>query len=147
MTTIHASCVVIGEAGVLIRGASGTGKSTLARSLAGEARRDGVFARHVADDRTRLECRAGRLIARPVPAIAGMLEMRGLGLMAVEHEAAAVVRLVVDCGSEVPGRHPDAPERQVDIDGIVLPRLKVQISPDSARLVLGALRLIAPTPH
>jgi HPr kinase/phosphorylase len=76
--TVHACCVLVGERGLLIRGASGSGKSTLARELVTDAARAGLFAAHVADDRTRLEAIHGRLLAGPVPEIRGKLEVRGL---------------------------------------------------------------------
>jgi serine kinase of HPr protein (carbohydrate metabolism regulator) len=84
--TIHASCVVIGEAGILIRGGSGSGKSTLARELVHAAAASGRFARLVSDDRTHVAARNGRLVARVVEAIAGRLEARGAGIFAVAHE-------------------------------------------------------------
>ena len=66
---LHASAVVIGEAGILIRGPSGAGKSSLALALIGLARQQGRFARLIADDRTEIAVRAGRLLAAPVPPI------------------------------------------------------------------------------
>ena len=77
-SALHATCLVIGEAGVLLRGPSGAGKSTLARRLISTALRDGRYASLVGDDRVRLEAVAGRLVARPHPAIAGRLEVRGV---------------------------------------------------------------------
>ena len=52
---IHASAIAIAEAGIVIRGASGSGKSRLALALIEVARCAGVFARLVGDDRIRLE--------------------------------------------------------------------------------------------
>jgi hypothetical protein len=62
-------------------------------------------------------------VARAIPAIAGRLELRGVGLVRVAHEAAAVVRLVVDCGAEPAGRLPEKAETRVELCGLVLPRL------------------------
>jgi HPr kinase/phosphorylase len=118
--TLHASCVVLGEAGVLIRGPSGSGKSQLARRLVSAYP---GFARLVCDDRVRVEALNGRLLARPVPAIAGMLEIRGLGLMATASEPAAVVRLVVDARLEPAQRLPDEADGRVAIAGVTLPRI------------------------
>jgi serine kinase of HPr protein (carbohydrate metabolism regulator) len=118
--TLHASCVVLGEAGVLIRGPSGSGKSQLARRLVSAYP---GFARLVGDDRVRVEAVNGRLLARPVPAIAGMLEIRGLGLMPTAFEPAAVVRLVVDARLELPERLPDDADGRVAIAGVTLPRI------------------------
>ena len=126
MGTLHAGCVVIGEAGILIRGVSGSGKSLLAGRLIDAARAQGLFARLVADDRVALTLTGGRLVARPNRAIAGKMEVRGLGIAAAPHEDAAVIRLVVDCVIETPSRLPDDAERSVTIDGVVLPRVLSQ---------------------
>ena len=56
--TIHAGCVLVGEAGLLIRGASGSGKSALAREVVSLALGTGRFGRLVSDDRTRLEAQS-----------------------------------------------------------------------------------------
>ena len=120
--TVHASCVLVGEAGVLIRGPSGSGKSRLARELVATAGGRG-FASLVCDDRVRLERRSGRLVARAVAAIAGRIEIRGLGLMALAHEPAAVVRLVVDALPQQAERLPQESEDSVEVCGVVLPRV------------------------
>jgi HPr kinase/phosphorylase len=138
--TIHASCVLVGEAGVLIRGASGSGKSSLAHLLLAEAAQPGGFARLVCDDRVRVEVRSGRLLARAVSPLEGCLEVRGVGLLAVPHEAAAVVRLVVDCLGDAPTRLPEAAEQTVAIEGVALPRLALRAEPTLARIVLWRLR-------
>ena len=122
--TIHASCVVLGEAGILIRGDSGSGKSTLARDLLDHAEAAGLFGRLVCDDRVALSVRSGRLVARALPAIAGRLEIRGIGLVALPYEPAAVVRLVVDCGSPAP-RFPEEAGLQIELLGVTLPRIEV----------------------
>lgn len=138
---IHASALVIGEAGLLVRGASGAGKSFLTLALIGLARREGLFARLIADDRVALSASAGRLIARPVPPLEGLIERRGLGLTPEPHLPAAVVRLVIDCSGEEPERMPE-PEALVErILGIDLPRLTVRGRAGDEALVLAALRL------
>lgn len=74
---IHATAIAIGEAGILIRGASGSGKSVLALALIALAAQGGRFARLVADDRVELAARGGRLVARPVAPLEGIVERRG----------------------------------------------------------------------
>jgi GTPase SAR1 family protein len=126
LETVHASCVLIGEHGILIRGPAGSGKSTLARTLVTDAGRIGRYAAHVADDRTRLEARNGRLVGRPVPAIAGKLEIRGAGLLSVSHEPAAVIHLVLDLSAEPPPRFPDDAEGATVLCDIAIRRLLLQ---------------------
>ncbi|MDB5590754.1 hypothetical protein [Enterovirga sp.] len=134
---VHATALVLGERGLLIRGPSGAGKSTLARRLICRARDAGLFGRLVADDRTILLRAGGRLIARPVPAIAGVIEIRGIGLVRVPHEPACVVSLVVDL--EAPPRLPTAAERRVEIAGIWLPRLAAAL-PEAEDLIQWRIR-------
>jgi len=76
-TTLHATCVALGEAGVLITGPPGSGKSDLALRLI-----DGG-AKLVADDLTRLEAVDGALIAHAPDRLAGRIEVRGIGIAAV----------------------------------------------------------------
>ena len=122
--TVHATCILIGEAGLLIRGESGSGKSAAALAMLDAAAESGLFAALVADDRVFLSQRSGRIVARAPEAIAGLIEMRGLGIVRLPHEPAAVVRLVVDLAPvESLPRLPGAQERQTELLGIVLPRL------------------------
>lgn len=137
---LHASAVAIGEAGILIRGPSGSGKSSLALALIGLARSQGRFAQLIADDRTEIAALGGRLLARPVAPLEGLVERRGLGLTPEPHLAAAVIRLVVDCGAE-PARMPEPEELVETLAGITLPRLSLNGRAGDERLVLAALGL------
>ncbi|MCB2102876.1 MAG: HPr kinase/phosphatase C-terminal domain-containing protein [Rhodobacterales bacterium] len=87
---IHATAVDVDGVGVVLRGPSGSGKSDLALRLI-----DGG-ARLVADDRTDLTVTEGRLWAAPPPALAGGLEVRGVGLLRLDYRAVIAVGLVVD---------------------------------------------------
>lgn len=138
--SIHANAVLVGEAGVLIRGPSGAGKSTFARALVEAARARGLFARHVADDRVRLEVRAGRLLARPAPAIAGRQEVRGLGIVETPHEGAARIALVVDLVEGDPPRMPAQEEQAVDLHGVRVPRLAVACKNAHPDLIFSAMQ-------
>ncbi len=122
--TVHASAVLVGARAVLIRGPSGSGKSRLVLELVEAARAGSLrFARLIGDDRVHLESAGGRLLVRPAPALAGLIELRGTGLLRLDYEPCAVVGLVVDLDAQDAER---LPERcQVEIDGIGLPRLAV----------------------
>ena len=137
--TIHASAVLVGARAVLIRGAAGAGKSSLAFALisAGEAR-PFRFARLVGDDRVHLEARHGRLLVRPAAALAGLIEVRGLGIRRLDHEPVAMVGLVVDLAAADAERLP-AVEEAV-ISGVKLPRLAVAPGDAPLPAVLAALR-------
>ncbi len=138
---IHASCVIIGEAGVLIRGPSGSGKSRLALELIREARAAGRFSRLVSDDRTVIDLIHGRLIARAHPTIAGLIEQRGLGLTPVPHESAGLIRLVVDLVADEPARLPEPEDLIERLCGLTLQRLPLWQKAADAHRVLDALLL------
>jgi HPr kinase/phosphorylase len=142
--TVHAGCVVVGEAGLLIRGASGAGKSTLAREIVLRAGRSGRFARLVSDDRTSLTARHGRLVAGPVRPLAGHLEIHGLGIVQQPYEPAAVIRLVVDLGGDPP-RYPEEQDRNLVLCGVMVPRIRLRAGAISADLVLGCLSGVCDT--
>lgn len=121
--SVHASCVLIGEAGVLVRGPAGSGKSSLCLALLDRAGIEGRHAALVGDDRIRLEAHHGRLVARPHPALAGLIEIRGHGIRRLARPAeAAVLRLVVDLVAEAE-RMPAVPAATERLLGIDLPRL------------------------
>ncbi|WP_262030062.1 HPr kinase/phosphorylase [Microvirga sp. Mcv34] len=142
--TIHAGCVLVGEAGLLIRGASGSGKSTLAREVVSLALRAGRFGRLVSDDRTRLEAHHGRLLARPVEPLGGSIEVFGLGIVRQPFEKAAVVRLVADL-SDGPARYPEEGDRQVELCGVMIPRIRMQAGAISADVALACLSGVCDT--
>ena len=122
--TVHASAVLVGARAVLIRGPSGAGKSRLALELL-DAARDGRlrFARLVGDDRVHLESANGRLLVRPAQPLAGLIELRGVGLLRRDYEPCAVVGLVIDLDAADAERLPD--RQTVELGGTEVPRLAV----------------------
>ncbi len=94
--TIHACALIVGEAGLLIRGPSRSGKSSLTLELLALAEAEGRFARLVADDRVGLFVEQGLLFGAPHPAIAGQIEQRGTGILTLPHEGRARLTHVVD---------------------------------------------------
>jgi serine kinase of HPr protein (carbohydrate metabolism regulator) len=140
-TTLHASCILISEMGLLIRGPSGSGKSSLARQIVLQGQRGGRFARLVCDDRVRVENRNGRILASAVPDIAGQIEVRGIGLLTVPYETSAIVRWVIDLG-QVPARLPAGAAPTVTLCGVPLPRIEACMEPGLSQAIL--LRLEHP---
>ena len=142
---VHATALVVGEAGVVIRGPSGVGKSRLALLLLDEAPLRGSFARLVGDDRVEVRVAGQHVVASPHPAVAGLLERRTQPFGRLPHETSCVVRLVVDLHPpSVPlPRYPDEEEATAELAGFGgLPLLRLQGPPDalSCRLVMEALR-------
>jgi HPr kinase/phosphorylase len=136
--TIHASAVLIGPKAVLIRGPAGSGKSQLAWQLLQSAL---PFTRLVADDRAHVEARDGRLLVRPAPALAGLIEIRGLGIRRLPHEPVAAVGLVVDLAAADAGRLPAREAGQATLEGVKLARLAVAAGQPAVLLLLAALKL------
>ena len=89
---IHASCVALGAQGVLLLGKPGAGKSDVALRLIDEG------AQLVADDRTILFVANGALHGRAPDSIKGLLEIRGLGIVAMPARPQVRIALVVRLG-------------------------------------------------
>ncbi len=125
LDTIHATCVAIDGHGVLIMGPSGAGKSDLALRLIDRG------AMLVADDRCIIEASdAGSLLASPPATLAGKIEVRGIGIVAMDFTprigVAVVVTLEVD-----PPRMPDEGD-SIEIGRQRLPRVRVDARQASA---------------
>jgi len=122
---VHATCVAIDGAGVLLRGPSGSGKSDLALRLV-----DGGAAL-VADDQVSLGLEDGRLIARAPPTLAGLLEVRGIGIVPFAALESVSVALVVDLApADAVQRAPEAD--YCEIAGLTVPRLTLNAFEPSA---------------
>jgi len=118
MENIHATCIDIDGDGVLLRGPSGCGKSDLALRLIDTG------ARLVADDRTDVSLVDGQLVASAPAALAGRLEVRGIGILNIGAIPKSPVALIIELVSpEDVERLPD-PITQ-DILGIALPLLRL----------------------
>jgi HPr kinase/phosphorylase len=138
--TVHASAVLIGPHAALIRGPSGSGKSSLVLGLLDAAdRRLLPFARLIGDDRVHLEPAHGRLLVRPAAALAGMLEVRSLGIRTLPHESVGRVGLVIDLAAGDAERLPAQAAAETEIGGVRLPRLAVAATAEPLPLVLAAL--------
>lgn len=133
---VHGTCVALGPLGVLIRGPSGSGKSDLALRLI----EDGAAL--VADDQVALDMQDGHLIATAPATIAGLIEVRGIGIVSLSRVESRPLALVVDlvARADVP-RLPEA--AQVELAGISLPTIALYpfeaSAPAKVRLALRAL--------
>jgi serine kinase of HPr protein (carbohydrate metabolism regulator) len=136
--TVHASAVLAGPRAVLLRGPAGSGKSRLAMALLAAAQTGLLrFARLVGDDRVHLEASHGRLLVRPAEPLAGMIEVRGVGIRRLAYESVAAVGLVVDLSAQDAERLPAVTEAV--ICGVRLPRLAVAAGAEPLALTLALL--------
>ena len=125
MTLIHATCVAVKGAGILIRGPSGSGKSDVALRLIDEG------AALVADDYCTVSIHDRQLVAAVPDAIAGRLEVRGYGIVRLPYEPQIALKLVVDLASkDTIERHPDT--ASCVIDGVTVPRVFIDADTPSA---------------
>ncbi len=127
---VNANAVALGERGVLIRGRSGAGKSSLALALVEAWRRQGDFARLVGDDCVMAHITGGRAVLGPHRAVAGLAEWRGIGIVPQDFEPGAVLALIVDLETDGVGdgrrRLPEEGELSCDFLGLNdIPRLRL----------------------
>lgn len=130
--TLHASCVADRGRGLLILGPSGSGKSALALALIG------LGAVLVADDQVILRRDGDKLIATCPPALAGLIEARGIGILRAPVVGHAPVALVVDLGIVEADRLP--PCRQRDLLGVSVDLVTGPVTPHFAVTLLHLLR-------
>jgi HPr kinase/phosphorylase len=87
---VHATAVAVDGGAVLLRGPPGSGKSDLALRLI-----DGG-ARLIADDQAVLLRRDGHILVRAPATIAGLIEVRGVGILRLDWLDEVRLALVVD---------------------------------------------------
>ena len=142
--SVHASAVRVGNRAVLIRGPAGSGKSHLAFDLI-LAGRSGQIPQAVlvGDDRVHLDASRGQLVVRPARELAGLSEIRGLGIRRCDFAEEAIVGLIVDLGAPDAERLPPPEALSAQISGIKIPRLPVGAGFSPLPLVLAALTMTA----
>jgi HPr kinase/phosphorylase len=133
---IHATTVAIGGRAVLLRGVSGSGKSDLALRLIDAG------ARLVADDQSKLWREGDVILVRAPSPIAGLIEVRGVGILRVNSLPAARLTLIADLVA--PERVERLPEPCSEtILGVAIPAIAIvpfeASAPAKLRLALAAL--------
>jgi HPr kinase/phosphorylase len=98
---LHATCVQLGGVGVVLLGASGVGKSDLALRLIDAG------ALLVADDQLEVEATPAGLLGRPAATLAGLLEVRGLGILRLPYCRESPLGLVVELDARPASRLPE----------------------------------------
>ena len=143
-SSVHASAVLVGDRAVLIRGPSGSGKSRLAFELILAGRAGQIApAALIGDDRVHLAVSAGQLLVHPAPALAGLIEIRGLGIRRCDFANEAVVGLLVDLDAADAVRLPSLEALRVGVYGIEIPRIPVGVGQEARPLVIAALTMTA----
>ena len=150
--SVHASAVLVGNRAVLIRGPSGAGKSRLAFDLILAGRAGHIApAVLIGDDRVHLEARheqlkdqlQDQLIVRPARELAGLIEIRGLGIRRCDFVEEAMVGLVVDLSAADAERLPPPEALLTRIYGVNLPRVPVGAGYAALPLIAAALTTTA----
>jgi HPr kinase/phosphorylase len=142
--SVHASAVLVGDRAVLIRGPSGAGKSRLVFDLILAGRAGQIPACVlVGDDRVLLGTGDGQLVVRPARELAGLIEVRGLGILSCDFAPQAIVGLVVDLAAPDAERLPPPESLRVEICGIETPRIPVGSGMSPLPLVIAALTMTA----
>ncbi len=113
---VHATAIAIDGRAVLLRGPSGAGKSDIALRLIDAG------ARLVADDQVELRRAGGRVLVRAPAAIAGLMEVRGVGILQIDPLPEATLAMCVDLvpSAEVE-RFPEF--RSEDVLGLTVPMI------------------------
>ena len=147
-TNIHATGLVLGSTGLILRGPSGAGKSLLALELIDEWEMRGEGAKLVSDDRIDIEATSTGVVMHAPKAIEGLVELRGRGIVSRPFVNKAPLHLVVDLV--------DTLERMVEEDSLVtalegitlarcpVPRAGIVDSRHQVLLIREALRALSP---
>lgn len=143
--TVQASCVAIGGRALIIEGAPGSGKSSLALALIDRG------AALIGDDAVTLRRGGGGILALPPPNIIGLIELRGVGLFTLPIAAPTPLGLIIVLGGAAGERLPGVlPQR--DIGGVAIPVLAFDpgaIAPAARAefaLIRHGLAIAAPDP-
>ncbi|EJM99921.1 serine kinase of the HPr protein, regulates carbohydrate metabolism [Phyllobacterium sp. YR531] len=121
---IHATALVISDRGIIITGASGSGKSSIANALIDRASASAQYATLISDDQCLLQAVSGRLLCTTPETLRGGLEVRGSGLHQVAFEPRAVIHLLVHLVE--PAQAPRMHENTIaELQGVAITQLKL----------------------
>jgi HPr kinase/phosphorylase len=136
-TALHASAVAVGAHGLLITGAAGAGKTTLALEMIA------LGAELIADDRVlaRPDSERRLWLSAPPNLAGGLAELRGFGLIRLAARPRAALRLIADLDRSEDERLP--PRRQQVLSGIACPVILCKGRPGLAAALTCALRASA----
>jgi serine kinase of HPr protein (carbohydrate metabolism regulator) len=150
-TNIHATGLVLGKAGLILRGVSGAGKSLLALELIDEWEARGLPAKLVSDDRIEIEAGSAGIVMHAPANIAGLIELRGRGIVERPFVRKAALHLVVDLIDDVE-RMVEEDQLVTTLEGVTLARCPVPRagkvdSRHQLLLIREAVRALSATPE
>lgn len=142
--TIHATLIQLSGFGVLLRGHSNSGKSSIALRLIDEAELSRMTCHLIADDQVILSLNEGRLIGGAPDNLFGKIEMRGVGIINVDARRDCMIDLVVDLTPHQSfERMPDESLDYATIAGIATRRIHIaERNPDAPTIIKMALKTI-----
>ncbi len=107
---IHGTAIVVKDKGFLLLGPSGSGKSAAALAIISQAADRRHYAALVADDQVFVSSIGGRIVARSAPSIAGLMEIRGAGIVSAISVSRSILHFAVQLipkgtGERIPPEH------------------------------------------
>jgi serine kinase of HPr protein (carbohydrate metabolism regulator) len=125
-TNIHGTAIVVGTTGLLFLGVSGVGKSSLAFACLASAKQLGMFSALVADDRVLLTKTNDVVFAECPASIAGLIEIRGTGILRIPSVSSAKIDFAVLPGDPLTSERLPPDEEQIAVtDCITLPAIRL----------------------
>lgn len=139
MPDLHATCINVGGMGVLLLGASGSGKSDLALRLIDHGSggfHEGIL---VADDQVIVTSTDGRLTARAPHALQGRLEIRGIGVVSMPYLETTHIQFAATLSTAAGDRIPDFTQQVIEIASVAIPNLALNPFEASAPAKIRAM--------
>lgn len=137
---IHATAIVVGTRGLIFVGPSGVGKTMMAFACLTAARRQGAASFLIADDQVFVSREDNRIVATCPPSIAGLMEIRGSGIVKMAYLEAAPIDLAVQVVSMGAAERLPPENEQFEIGEIgVLPLVRIADGTPDPLAVIGAL--------
>ena len=138
----HCTCIQVNSTGIMIEGASGSGKTSLALGLLDAARIRGADFSFVCDDQALLTVKDGQLWASAPKSIAGKVEIHGSGIADIEFRERCKIDLVCQLIDQKKIERLPAPTKCERL-GITLDYVQVPLRPEAqaVRILLHRLSL------
>lgn len=144
-TLVYGTCVAFGDRAALLRGESGSGKSDLALRFLALPNDGALRPLLVADDQVFAEAQDGVVTVSAPETLAGLMEVRGLGILEMPSIPAARLVLVCDLvAADLVPRLPPDPWDRTAVAGVDVASLKLSPFEASAPLKLKMALLRAP---